>query len=192
MDKDKKKKSTLLATVTDRLTQLFRHEKAPADTPPATHTARPQAATHPADTSTPKRRVYKRRTHQPHPGTKMETATPPPPLYELEQHEIPTVLRTYIEAHIADTSLSVTSMAADFKTSRTGLYTVMHQAFGMTPGNYITQVRMEHAVQLLMIGIKASTVASRCGYADPKYFGKTFKKRYGVLPSHYAQPDTQQ
>lgn len=30
-------------------------------------------------------------------------------------------------------------------------------------------------------------VASRVGYSDANYFGKCFKKRYGILPSKYIE-----
>lgn len=63
---------------------------------------------------------------------------------------------------------------------------------GLTPREYLEGQRMELAVKLLTSGISnkysnysVSQIAEACGYAEPLYFSRVFKKRYGVSPSMY-------
>ena len=62
-------------------------------------------------------------------------------------------------------------------------------ALGMTPHAYLTQMRMEHAKQLLSQGnpeaLTISQVAFRSGYYDPLYFSRAFKKYTGIMPSQW-------
>lgn len=174
-------KKSFLSSVTQKLSQIFKLDKADVtDVDPVHEEAVPTAPPKPKHKPRSKPRTA---VQLPPLETTYKTPTP---LYELERDQVGEALRSYVDDHIADTGLNVVSMAADLKVSRTALFTMMHESFAMTPGNYITAKRLEYATQLLKIGIKASTVAQRCGYADPKYFGKAFKKHYGVLPSQYA------
>jgi AraC-like DNA-binding protein len=35
--------------------------------------------------------------------------------------------------------------------------------------------------------ISVSDIALNCGFSDPLYFSKVFKKKYGVCPTEYLQ-----
>ena len=105
------------------------------------------------------------------------------PVTNLPDEEVGPALRDYVVEHIADEQLSVETMAQGLKISRTGLYSLVHRVFGMTPANFILDLRLKHAVALLEQGLKVREVAMKCGFADPKYFGKVMKRRYGILPS---------
>lgn len=117
-----------------------------------------------------------------------QSFTAPQPITEVSEEEIPEALRAYVDDRLSWTKLNVVNMANDLKVSRTSLYTLVHKAHGMTPSTFINERRMQYALQLLGIGIKVCTVAQRCGFNDPKYFGKVFYKRFGVLPSCYEAP----
>ena len=105
------------------------------------------------------------------------------PLTSLPDEEVGAALRDYVVEHISDERLSVETMAEGLGTSRTGLYSLVHREFDMTPAHYILDLRLKHAVALLEQGLKVREVAMMCGFADPKYFGKVMKRRYGILPS---------
>ena len=56
-----------------------------------------------------------------------------------------------------------------------------------TIGEYIFQVRMDRAKRLLDEGAENITALSaRCGYEDPNYFSKCFRKQFGISPLYYA------
>lgn len=63
---------------------------------------------------------------------------------------------------------------------------------GATPHEYLTAQRMELAVNLLNGGASnkysnysVSQIAEACGFSEPLYFSRVFKKYYGVSPSEY-------
>ena len=59
---------------------------------------------------------------------------------------------------------------------------IMHQ----TPMDYLNYYRIESACEQLATTEKSITeIALSCGFSDPCYFGKVFKKRKGVPPTHY-------
>ena len=52
--------------------------------------------------------------------------------------------------------------------------------------SYLTQVRLEHAVELLdNTEDKSYMIAQKVGYTEANYFSYVFKKKYGVSPSKY-------
>jgi len=105
---------------------------------------------------------------------------------DLSSDEAKSLLSTYVSEHISDEQLNVETMASQLKVTRTGLYQLVHEIFGVTPANYIMDCRMRYACELLMMGKKVREVSSKCGFADPKYFSKVFKKYFKVLPSAYC------
>jgi two-component system response regulator YesN len=54
--------------------------------------------------------------------------------------------------------------------------------------NYLTQVRMEHALSMLCSREKSvMNIAGECGYADASQFIQLFRKHYGMTPSVYRE-----
>ncbi len=59
---------------------------------------------------------------------------------------------------------------------------------GKTPIEFIRDIRMKKATQLLLKGkMNISEVAYEVGFNNPKNFARAFEKECGVLPSLYAQ-----
>lgn len=57
---------------------------------------------------------------------------------------------------------------------------------------YLSNVRMQHACELLIHTKKAITeIAFLCGYNDSNYFGDVFKKTKGISPSNYRMEHRQ-
>ena len=57
---------------------------------------------------------------------------------------------------------------------------------GVTPLQYLTQLRMQRAVALLADGrLTVQAVAHRVGYDDPYYFSRLFKQHLGQSPAQY-------
>ena len=60
---------------------------------------------------------------------------------------------------------------------------------GLTPLQYLTDKRLENAASnLAMSGGKGniSEIAYQCGFSEPLYFSRLFKRKYGVSPRSYA------
>ena len=70
------------------------------------------------------------------------------------------------------------------------LSTLFKQVTGESFVNYLNQVRIEHACELLKdVRLKTYEVAYQVGFQDEKYFTKVFKKRMGVSPSQYRKDE---
>lgn len=121
-----------------------------------------------------------------------------PRLGTMEPEMIREAIHDYVLSQLDNTQLTVELMAAALKTSRTGLYQLVHEHYGMTPLNYILHVRLQKAVEKLEREMSVRDVSMQCGFSDPKYFSKVFRKYKGVLPSAYlasvksAKPEAEQ
>ena len=62
---------------------------------------------------------------------------------------------------------------------------IMKKELDCTPNNFILDIRLNAAHQMLLEekNLNVSEVAYRCGFSDPKYFSRCFKKAMGVTPS---------
>ncbi|MDR2091582.1 MAG: helix-turn-helix domain-containing protein [Clostridiales bacterium] len=62
------------------------------------------------------------------------------------------------------------------------------QETGLSPVKYLTKIRLENAQKLLNIRpndpnrLKIKEISEMCGFLDPLYFSKVFKKHYGYPP----------
>ncbi len=53
---------------------------------------------------------------------------------------------------------------------------------------YLTGIRIERAKDLLINSDKSmKEICSLCGYTDPNYFSRSFKKNVGVTPTEYKE-----
>lgn len=93
-----------------------------------------------------------------------------------------------VMAHIEQTDYNIDDLCGQLHMSRTSFYHRMKSLTGMPPADYVRQLRLQHAAQLLTSRqYTISEVADRSGFNDAKYFREVFKKYYGVSPSHYAK-----
>ena len=61
--------------------------------------------------------------------------------------------------------------------------------YGVTPLQFLQAKRIEHAKELLSrkkdISLRVNEIALSCGFSDPAYFSRLFKKLVGVSPNAY-------
>lgn len=66
---------------------------------------------------------------------------------------------------------------------------LFRQELHTTPGKFLNDMRLQRAADMLLSGggkTSVSEIARMCGFRDPLYFSRMFKKRYQVSPSRYA------
>ena len=95
------------------------------------------------------------------------------------------VARDYLQAHYAK-SVKLVELANVCDTSPFHLVRSFRDMIGMPPHAYLTQVRSNHARDMLLRGIPVSTAAYRCGFADQSHLTRTFKRIFGVTPGAYV------
>lgn len=66
---------------------------------------------------------------------------------------------------------------------------VFRKYFNIPPLEYMNILRLDHAAWLLASEPDSTIdeVAEECGFHDYRYFGRSFKKRYGLTPSAYRK-----
>ena len=70
--------------------------------------------------------------------------------------------------------------------SRTYFSQVFKETTGMKLQEYITEVRLKKAKNLLSnIDLKIKEVAYETGFKDPNYFCRTFKRKMGLNPTNW-------
>lgn len=99
-------------------------------------------------------------------------------------------IKTYIEHHLHDPGLSLTSIAAANHISLRYLHHLF-QRDGRTVGAFLRERRLEHCRADLSDPAKAQRsvceIARRWGFRDPAVFNRTFKSVYGVTPGRYRE-----
>ena len=95
-------------------------------------------------------------------------------------------VNAYIEAQFQNPALCLEDIARAHAISVQYLCMLYKRHMNMTIGDYLFDVRMNRAQRLLESGQgNVSLVAEQCGYHDIGYFGKCFKKKYGLSPTQY-------
>ena len=84
--------------------------------------------------------------------------------------------------------LTLKELAEEAYVTSTYLSNLFKKETGLTIGQYITKVRMEHACHMLTAPkCLLVQVAQESGYSDASYFTKIFKKTIGMTPSQYRE-----
>ncbi len=99
-----------------------------------------------------------------------------------------TKAKEYIDANLQDSEMNVTKISNHFYVHSSYLRRVFKNEVGKTVSNYITDTRMQKAMELLTASndTAISTVAEKVGYSDCGYFIKCFKKYAGISPGKYG------
>ena len=98
---------------------------------------------------------------------------------------------SYVEANRAEQNLTVESLSEAFGLSRVQLFRKTKALLGESPNDFIQQVRLKKASQLLLESdLTVAEVAYHSGYSSPGYFSTAFKGRYGCSPSEWREKES--
>lgn len=94
----------------------------------------------------------------------------------------------YLNEHYHNQELSLVTVAKVFYMNPSYLSRIFRQEVHQTFVEYLTEIRMEKAMQLLKTtDLKAYQVAEAVGINDPHYFGICFKKYTGLSVCDYKR-----
>jgi len=86
--------------------------------------------------------------------------------------------------HLAD-DVPIGALAQACGISRMQLHRLCLQAYGRPPREVLLQERLGLAQQLLDGGLGVQQTATACGFSDPYYFSRLFRRRLGQPPSRW-------
>lgn len=93
----------------------------------------------------------------------------------------------YIRAHYRDQGLNVSAISAHFGYTPEHFIRIFTKALGITPYQYLLNMRMYEARRLLLENHTVGETAAAVGYNDPRTFSRAFQKKYGIPPSEFRQ-----
>ncbi len=97
-------------------------------------------------------------------------------------------IKNYIVRNYQKDELSIDEIARKLYVNYAHLCFIFKRDTGVTINEFLTEFRIKKAKELMDCGnTLVLDVASKVGYADPNYFGKCFKKYYGLAPSKYIE-----
>jgi AraC-like DNA-binding protein len=112
-------------------------------------------------------------------------------VFELIGHDLPenSVLRQvtdYIGAHL-HLPLPVDELARLSGLSRAHFSRVFAAHEGLPPAEYVLNKRLDRAAKLLATSadLPVKDVSGMCGFEDPNYFAKVFRRGFGVSPTEF-------
>ena len=94
-------------------------------------------------------------------------------------------VRAYLEDHYAE-NVTLEQLASFVNVSPFHLLRVFRDVVGLPPHNYLTQVRVRRARQLLQASLRPAEVAQAVGFTDQSHLTRHFKSLVGVTPARYA------
>lgn len=107
------------------------------------------------------------------------------PVREIEPTAIEQI-KKYLRENYVDSRINLTSVAQMFGFSSSYLSRKFKQETGKSFIEFLTECRMERAIELAGTNSKMFCTVSEVGIPDPNYFGRCFKKYTGVSYSEYV------
>lgn len=100
-------------------------------------------------------------------------------------------IRNAIIAHFSDPHFSITEVVEGLHLNANYARDLFVQWVGCTPLQFLTEKRMEYAKQLLHSRYRSNysiqEIAFLCGYLDPDYFSRVFRKYTGQSPRSWEK-----
>ena len=93
-----------------------------------------------------------------------------------------------IEKNYSDKNFNVTSLAQMLYTSPATLRRIFSERFGISPKQYLMEVRLDTAILLLSVGfLSIRDISVQCGFEDEHYFSRVIKRKFGRTPSSISK-----
>ena len=95
-------------------------------------------------------------------------------------------VRQMIVQHLDDSDFGVVELSSSLFMSRMNLYRRLQAVTGLNPADFIRNIRLEKAAELLLTTtLSVSEVSDRTGFGTSRSFSRSFKDKYGILPKDF-------
>lgn len=93
-----------------------------------------------------------------------------------------------VEEKLSDDTFDFDKFAEAMTSSKSTLHRKLKSLTGLSPGEFIRNIRLKHAAQMLINNKgNISEIAFAVGFNDPKYFSRCFKSEFGLTPREYQE-----
>jgi DNA-binding response OmpR family regulator len=93
-----------------------------------------------------------------------------------------------VEEKLSDDTFDFDEFAVVMASSKSTLHRKLKSLTGLSPGEFIRNIRLKHAAQMLLNNKgNISEIAFSVGFNDPKYFSRCFKSEFGLTPREYQE-----
>jgi AraC-like DNA-binding protein len=89
---------------------------------------------------------------------------------------------SYINSNYASSSLRIEEICKNAGICATNLRKLFQKYYNKSPTEYITQLRLEHARNLIACGATVEQATENSGFNDSKYFARVVKKHFNCTP----------
>ena len=93
---------------------------------------------------------------------------------------------SYVSQNI-DNELSIPAICDKFNISKSTLWNLMKNSTGISMKNFILNMRISRAIDLLLDGVSVTEVSNLCGFNSYAHFIRTFTKTIGTSPHQYRK-----
>ncbi|MFL0253120.1 AraC family transcriptional regulator [Clostridium neuense] len=96
--------------------------------------------------------------------------------------------KDFINTHY-NLQIGLDDMAKAAQISKFHLTRKFEKELGITPNNYLIKIRLENSVKLLtsQSNLTLENIAKSVGFSCSNYYGKVFKKKFGVSPDEFRR-----
>lgn len=97
-------------------------------------------------------------------------------------------MNDYVMTNLADSCLSVESLAEHMNMSVSTLYRKVKATTSLAPNDFIRLCRLKKAAEMLAKGdLRVNEVAHSLGFSTTSYFTSCFMKQFGITPSEFIK-----
>ncbi len=105
----------------------------------------------------------------------------------IQQTRYVALAKEYIAGHLQE-NISLNDVSGVVYMNPTYFSTLFKKTTGQNFSDYLVEVRIEHAKELLKdLSLSVAEVGARVGYQNSRYFSKVFLKTVGIKPSEYRK-----
>lgn len=100
-------------------------------------------------------------------------------------------IKNYLEHNFSE-NINLEDLSRKYLLSHSSLTKNFRLSYGMTPKEYLINIRIQKAADLLTTSnYQISSIASFCGFLSPAHFAMRFKEVYGISPKEYRRKQKQ-
>ncbi len=105
-----------------------------------------------------------------------------------EKSDMVLEIKKYVDENFADPHLSLETISTHFSYNKKYISTVFRERTGIGFNWYLRVIRIQNACTLMEKGFTSiKDIAYMCGFNDPLYFSKVFKKHMGKTPNEHKK-----